>query len=327
MRYGKAMQRHEWRALVDKFELHLRAERSLAALTIRNYRTDLEPLADYMERSGIQGLRELDRTSLRGYLAWLIDLGYVRASVARKLSTLRTFLRWLVRQKVIDSDPMPKRGVMKLDSRLPRFLGQDEAARLVQAPDTSEPLGIRDRALLELIYGAGLRVSEATDLNMSEVNLQTRELRVTGKGSKQRVVLIGKEARDALVLYLRDVRPKLADGKSGSALFLNRYGGRLTQRSIQKKVRRYADKVGLGSGVHTHTLRHSFATHMLEGGADLRVVQELLGHASPATTQVYTHVTGSQAKEVYLKAHPRARPPGDEENALVQDGDGRDGGS
>ena len=300
------MQEQEWRALVEKYEQHLKAERGLAALTIRNYKTDLEPLYDFIQLKEISGLKALDRTALRGYLAWLAELGYVRASIVRKLSALRTFLKWLVRQKLIEGDPLPKRGVMKRHSRLPRFLSQEEAARLVQAPETSEPLGPRDRALLELIYAAGLRVSEVRDLNLGDMNLHTKELRVTGKGSKQRVVLIGAAARDALALYLSAVRPKLAGRQSGNALFLNRYGARLSQRSVQQKVRRYASMVGLGTGVHTHTLRHSFATHLLEGGADLRVVQELLGHASPATTQVYTHVTSSQAKEVYLAAHPRS---------------------
>ena len=311
--YPEGMQEREWRGLVERFEDHLKAERGLAALTIRNYRTDLEPLYDYIVLRGMPGLKALDRTALRGYLAWLVELGYVRASVARKLSVLRTFLKWLVRHKLIDDHPMPQRGIMKMESRLPRFLSREDAARLVQAPETSERLGARDRALLELIYAAGLRVSEAADLNIGEVNLETRELRVKGKGSKQRVVMMGAVARDALALYLRELRTRLANQRSGNALFLNRYGSRLSQRSIQEKVRRYAGMVGLGSGVHTHTLRHSFATHLLEGGADLRVVQELLGHASPATTQIYTHVTASQARKVYLAAHPRAgdtAPPG-----------------
>ena len=304
------MERKEWCALVERFREHIKVERGLAALTIRNYVTDLEPLWDYMRREEIGDLKALDRTRLRGYLAWLHELGYVRASIARKLSVLRTFLRWLIRHELIDHDPLPKRGVMKLESRLPRYLSQSDAVRLVQAPETSERLGPRDHALLELIYAAGLRVSEARDLNLADVNLDTRELRVTGKGSKQRVALMGREARDALALYLREERPDLENRHSGGALFLNRYGARLSQRSIQEKVRRYAAKVGLGSGVHTHTLRHSFATHLLEGGADLRVVQELLGHASPATTQIYTHVTGSEAKRVYLAAHPRAKAAG-----------------
>ena len=300
------MDRRTWDSLVDEYEEHLRAERGLADLTIRNYVTDLRPLYDYMTLRGLSGLERIDRTSVRGYLAWLSDLGYVRRSIARKLSTLRGFLRWLVRKGVLRADPLPRRGVMKLDSRLPRFLSQDEAARLVLAPDTSAPLGARDRALLELIYAAGLRVSEVRDLNVSNVDLASREVRVTGKGSKQRAVLIGEAARSALAIYLNEVRPKLEGRDSDNALFLNRYGGRLSQRSIQAKVRRYAARVGLGTGVHTHTLRHSFATHLLEGGADLRVVQELLGHASPATTQIYTHVTASEAKAVYLAAHPRA---------------------
>ena len=300
------MDSRTWDGLIDGYEEHLRAERGLADLTIRNYVTDLRPLYDYMTLRGLSGLERIDRTSVRGYLAWLSDLGYVRRSIARKLSTLRGFLRWLVRRGVLQADPLPRRGVMKLDSRLPRFLSQDEAARLVLAPDTSAPLGARDRALLELIYAAGLRVSEVRDLNVGNVDLASREVRVTGKGSKQRAVLIGEAARSALAIYLNEVRPKLESRDSDNALFLNRYGGRLSQRSIQAKVRRYAARVGLGTGVHTHTLRHSFATHLLEGGADLRVVQELLGHASPATTQIYTHVTASEAKAVYLAAHPRA---------------------
>jgi integrase/recombinase XerC len=301
----------EWLALIGRFQEHLKAERGLAPLTVRNYSTDLQPLYDYLTRKNIADLKALDRAAVRRYLAWLNELGYVRRSIARKLSTLRTFLRWLVRKGDLVADPLPKRGVMKLESRLPRFLSQDEATRLVLSPDTSEPLGARDRALLELIYAAGLRVSEVRDLNTGNLNLETRELRVTGKGSKQRALLIGEMARDALAIYLREVRPKLAGRDSGNALFLNRYGGRLSQRSIQLKVRCYAARVGLGTAVHTHTLRHSFATHMLEGGADLRVVQELLGHASPATTQIYTHVTASQAKKVYLAAHPRSEAPED----------------
>ena len=300
------MQEYEWRALMEKFEEHLKAERSLAVLTIRNYKTDLEPLYDYIKLKSVPNLKALDKVLLRGYLAWLIELGYVRASVVRKVSALRIFLKWLVRHKLIDADPLPRRGVMKMESRLPRFLSQDEAAKLVQAPENSDPLKLRDRALMELLYGAGLRVSEVRDLDIGQVNLGTRELRVIGKGSKERIVLIGEIARDALALYLNEVRSELANARSGEALFLNRFGSRLSQRSIQEKVRLYASQAGLDSWVHTHTLRHSFATHMLEGGADLRVVQELMGHSTPATTQIYTHVTGAEARKVYLASHPRS---------------------
>ena len=289
------------------FRDHLIAERNLAPLTVRNYLADLDPLGDYMANREVAAFADLDRLKVRGYLAWLHELGYVRPSVARKLSALRSLFRWLNREGIAEHDPLPPRGSFKVDSRLPRFLSQDEASTLMETPDTTTDKGIRDRALLELIYAAGLRVSEVNGLNLDSVNLSTRELRVTGKGSKERVALIGETARDALDAYVNRVRPSLASDDADGALFVNRYGKRLSQRSIQKAVRGYATRGGLGSQVHTHTLRHSFATHLLEGGADLRVVQDLLGHASPATTQVYTHVTGAEARRAYMAAHPRAQ--------------------
>ena len=301
------MNENNWQTLIADFERHLRAEKDLADLTIRNYKADLQPLYDYMRLKNIEDMPALDRKTLRGYLAWLTELGYVRHSVSRKLSTLRSFLKWMSSKGIIEGDPLPKRGVMRVPKKLPRFLSQEQAGRLMDAPDTTKPTGLRDHALLEVIYGAGLRVSEASNLRVTDLNLSTREVRVRGKGSKERVVLVGQVAKSALSLYLRDARPKLAGKSSGMTLFLNRFGGRLSQRSIQEKVRRYSVKAALPSGVHTHTLRHSYATHLLEGGADLRVVQELLGHASPATTQIYTHVTNSQARQVYMAAHPRAQ--------------------
>ena len=300
------MKESAWLDLIKKFDTHLTAEKGLAPLTRRNYTTDIQPLFDFMRREDISELADLDRYRIRAYLAWLVELGYVKASVVRKLSALRTFIRWLIRTGDLTEDPLPTRGMMKKESRLPRFLSQSEAARLVSAPDESDGLGLRDRALLEVIYAAGLRVSEARDLNVGDINLETKELRVRGKGSKQRVVLIGEAAHRALSRYLLEVRPTIATQESGSAVFLNRSGGRLSQRSIQSKVRKYSTMTGLRTDVHTHTIRHSFATHLLEGGADLRVVQELLGHASPATTQIYTHVTQTQARQAYLAAHPRA---------------------
>jgi len=289
-----------------RYETHLSAEKGLAVLTVRNYRTDLQRLDQYMQAQQITDLAALTRDRLRAYLAWLIDAGYAKSSIVRKLSALRTFIRWLLREGLIASDPLPARGMMKGETRLPRFLSEQEAERLLTAPDTSSQLGIRDRALLELIYAGGARVSEVNGLDVGDLNMQTREVRVRGKGSKQRVVLVGETGRDWLTRYLLDVRPKLASRGSGTAMFLNNNGGRLTQRGIQQMVRKHAARAGLRSDVHTHTLRHSFATHLLDGGADLRVVQELLGHASPATTQIYTHVTRSKAREVYLNAHPRA---------------------
>ena len=300
------MERAEWQNTMSRFREHLVAERGLADLTVRNYLSDMEPLRDYMADRKIAAFADLDRRAVRGYLAWLHQLGYVRPSVARKLSAARALFRWLNREGIADQDPLPARGAFKLDSRLPRFLSQDEAEKLMDAPDPTTAKGLRDRALLELVYSAGLRVSEVSDLNIGSVNLQTRELRVTGKGSKDRVALMGSAARDALSAYIQNERASRASLDSDDALFVNRYGARLSRRSVQKAVREYAARAGLGTQVHTHTLRHSFATHMLEGGADLRVVQDLLGHASPATTQIYTHVTKSEARRAYMAAHPRA---------------------
>ena len=307
-----------WDDVMGRFRDHLTAERSLAPPTVRNYIDDLEPLREFMIERDIEAFSDLDRRTVRTYLSWLHELGYVRPSIARKLSVLRTLFRWLNRQGIADQDPLPARGSFKTDSHLPRFLSQDEASKLMDSPDPTSDKGIRDRALLELTYAAGLRVSEVNGLNLNKVNLETRELRVTGKGSKERVVLVGPSARDAIRAYLQQVRPNVASADAGGALFVNRFGGRLSQRSIQKIVRGYAAHAGLGSQVHTHTLRHSFATHMLEGGADLRVVQELLGHSSPATTQIYTHITQREARRAYMSAHPRATgklkptPPADE---------------
>jgi site-specific recombinase XerD len=302
------MSENEWRSLIEEFQRHLKGDRDLADLTIRNYATDIEPLYEFMLSRNISDWGQLDKVALRGYLAWITELGYARPSVVRKTSTLRTFLAWLTRKGLIEGDPLPRRGSMRMEKRLPRFLSQAQADKLMEAPDLTTLVGLRDRALLELMYGAGLRVSEASGLDVTHMNLPSREIRVTGKGSKQRIVLIGESARQSLKSYLREARPKLASGKSGVTLFLNRFGGRLSQRSIQEKVRRYSVKAGLPAGVHPHTLRHSFATHMLEGGADLRVVQDLMGHSSPATTQIYTHVTQVEARRVYLGAHPRSNP-------------------
>ncbi len=300
-----------WQDLMNRFRDHLVAERSLAPLTVRNYLSDLEPLRDFMSDRDIDSFADLDRRRVRAYLAWLQQIGYVRASVSRKLSALRNLFKWLSRMKIVTHDPLPPRGAFKFDSRLPRFLSENEAAKLVNSPDPSSDKRIRDKALLELVYASGLRVSEVASLNLDSVNLDTCELRVTGKGSKDRAVLIGQSARDAIKIYLSEVRNTVGSVSSEDSLFVNRYGRRLSERSIQKIVREYATRAGIVGNVHTHTLRHSFATHMFNGGADIRVVQELLGHSSPATTQIYTHVTRKEARQAYMSAHPRAAAQSD----------------
>lgn len=296
-----------WESQVRDFEQHLGSARQLAPLSVRNYLNDLTPFFEYLDMKGVTDLDRADRLFLRGYLAWLLDIGYERPSMARKLTSLRSFYRFLLDRGDVSRDQTGVVSAPKLQKKLPIVVSQDEIDHLMTMPDQTRPAGIRDRALLEVMYGAGLRVSEAQSLDLKDVNRQTREVRVLGKGSKPRVSLVGSSSIDALNTYLADVRTRWTKPRSGDALFLSQYGARLSVRAIQRMVKKYALAAGLDSDFHPHTLRHSFATHLLDGGADLRVVQDLLGHASPATTQVYTHVSTSQARKVYEAAHPRAR--------------------
>jgi len=249
----------------------------------------------------------VDRQVLRRYLAWLNSQGYVKASVARRLSQLRSFGRFLVREDVVRTNPFRAVSSPKVPKRLPRPLSVPETVALLSAPDTTTAQGLRDRAILEVLYSGGLRVSELVGLDLNSIDWQRNELRVWGKGSKERIVFLGKPAMAALQAYIEQGRPHLLRGTTTDALFLNRSGGRLTTRSVMNILKKYSRMAGLEKRVTPHTLRHTFATHLLDGGADLRSVQELLGHARLATTQVYTHVSQSRAREVYLRSHPLAQ--------------------
>ena len=322
---------HWARPIVERLRVHLQAQRGLTPYTVRNYLTDLLPFWRFLDDRDITDLSTLDRPTLRTYLHWLLTdarpmnggrhnppamrggtAGYVPKSVTRKLSALRTLFGWLKRQGDIPADPTALLSTARTQRRLPTFLDVEEATDLMKEPDPDSPAGLRDRAVLEVLYGAGLRVSELTGLDVTDVNVEQRQARVLGKGSKQRMVLLGGKAANAVEAYLRHGRPQLRAARDGGALFLNRSGGRLTPRSVQKLVRTYSLRSGIETKVHPHTLRHTFATHLLDGGADLRVVQELLGHSSPTTTEIYTHVTQATARRTYVSAHPRARRPASE---------------
>ena len=296
----------------NKYVNYLEAERNASPYTVRNYTTDLLGFFNFLKTKGISSLKEVDRHVLRDYLSHLMEEGIVKASIARKLSAIRSFYRYLMREKIVTTNPVANTSSPKLDRRLPSFLTPEEVVRLLEAPDLSTPQGLRDRALIELLYASGLRVSELVNLDLEQVNFDTNEIRVWGKGSKERVVLMGKPAAAALSTYLSQGRPKLLGNKRSSALFVNRYGGRLIGRRVQRILEKYASLAGINKRVYPHLLRHTFATHLLDGGAGLRVVQELLGHANLSSTQIYTHVTKSQAKKVYLSAHPMAREKDDE---------------
>ena len=293
----------------NKYINYLEAERNVSPYTVRNYTTDLLDFFGFLRGKEISSLNEVDRHVVRDYLAYLLEQGFVKASIARKLSAIRSFYRYLLREKMVSTSPVETTSSPKLDKRLPSFLSIEEVTRLLEAPDLSTPQGQRDRALLELLYASGLRVSELVKLNLKQIDLDSCEIRVWGKGSKERVVLMGKPAAEALRAYLQQGRPKLFSTRirMTDALFINRYGERLIERRVQRILEKYSSLAGIGKKVHPHMLRHTFATHLLDGGADLRVVQELLGHANLSSTQIYTHVSKSQARKVYLSAHPMAQ--------------------
>ncbi|MCH7736708.1 MAG: tyrosine recombinase [Chloroflexi bacterium] len=300
---------------LEAFPRYLRGQRGLSENTERVYLADLQSFRQYLAEEKLS-LADMDRQTLRGYLAWLAtegrggQQGYARVSVARKLTVVRAFYRFLVQEGLFRSTPVPsgQSFKVKVGKSLPDFLGQREVVRLMDAPDESTVHGIRDKAILETLYACGVRLAEIHGMDLADINFSRNQILVRGKGSKERLVLFGRPTEAALRRYINDSRRELVS-KPTQALFLNRYGERLSRRSFEKLVRRYSAEAGTRADVHPHTLRHTFATHMLEGGADLRVIQELLGHSSPTTTQIYTHVTKQEALTAYLSFHPRADEP------------------
>ena len=278
----------------------LAAERNRSAYTLRNYATDLRAYFAFLEDKDRIDIASADRHVVRSYLASLMDAKVAPGSIARKLSTLRSFYRYLVQTGRAEANPCEGMRGPKRERRLPSFLTEEEVSALVMSPDDGKSQGLRNRALLELMYAAGVRVGEVFSLNVADLELSPDGglLRVRGKGNKQRVVLVGKPAARALKRYLRQARPHLAKGPQ-EALFINRDGERLSMRAVQIIVRKAALASGLDKRAHPHLLRHTFATHMLDGGADLRVVQELMGHANANTTQIYLHVTEARQRQVY----------------------------
>lgn len=253
-------------------------------------------------------LIDADVNVIRGFLAFLSEQNYSKATSARKLATLRSFYKYLVRRGHIETSPVAAIRTPKQEKRLPRFLTGEQIETLLGAPDTNNMLGARDRAILETLYSSGLRVSELVSLNLSDVDFLGEVLHVRGKGKKERLAPVGSSALQALQRYLtfRDADPRKADFDQ-QTLFINKHGQRLSTRSVRRKLDKYLLQAGLDPRISPHTLRHSFATHMLNNGADLRVVQELLGHQSLSTTQIYTHLTTNHMKQVYDNAHPQAR--------------------
>jgi len=301
-------------AVARRYLEHLTVERGLADNTLAAYRRDLERYVGFLGARRIEDLADVDAKTIRAFIASVSASThgpdgepYRATTVSRMLSTVRTFHRFAVREGLVTDDPTAGVVRPRLPRALPHPLTVEEVTAIVEAPGDATPVATRDRAILELLYGAGLRISELVGLDVDDLDLDDAAVRVFGKGSKERLVPIGRMARDAVAAYLTRGRPALATGRSRAALFLNTRGGRLTRQSCSRLLDAHRTRAGITRVVTPHDLRHSFATHLLEGGADVRVVQELLGHASVATTQVYTLVTTEHLRAAYYTAHPRAR--------------------
>jgi integrase/recombinase XerC len=296
--------------LLPAFETYLVAERGRSAHTVRAYLGDVRAMLDFAAQHGVDRLDGLDLPVLRSWLASLTAHGRARSTVGRRASAARTFCSWAARTGRLPTDPSLRLGSPRREHLLPDVLGQQQARELLEvagvSADDDDPVHLRDHAALELLYGSALRVSELVALDIDDVDAERRVLRVLGKGNKERVVPYGLPAHHALQAWLARGRPRLVGSASGSALLLGRRGARVGQRQVREAVHRLVAHVAGAGDVSPHGLRHSAATHLLEGGADLRAVQELLGHATLATTQIYTHVSVERLKATYEQAHPRA---------------------
>jgi len=299
------------RNLVPEYLGHLSVERGASQNTISAYRRDLSEYVTFLESRGVTSPDAVTRDDVTAYIGGLRERGLAPSTVERRVAALKGFHKFLVRESITENHPTARLPLPKVPERLPEVVSIDDIDRLLGQPFPDGPVGLRDRALLETLYGCGLRVSELTGLDASDMDLNEGFIRVVGKGDKERVVPVAGMAIHAIEAYLAHGRPYLRTKRSlgsadGSAVFLNARGGRLSRRGVFGIVRTYGARVGL-DGLHPHTLRHSFATHLLEGGADLRALQEMLGHADISTTQVYTHVDRRHVREEYLTTHPRAR--------------------
>jgi integrase/recombinase XerD len=295
---------------VTEYLGHLSVERGASKHTLDAYRRDLSAYVTFLESRGVRDVDTIARDDVTAFIADLRSRSLAPSTVERKVAAIKGLHKFLVREAVTSNHPTASLPLPKVPERLPDVLTIDDLDRLLSQPFADTPAGLRDRALLETLYGCGLRASELIGLNVTDLDLSEGFVRVVGKGNKERLVPVAGMASHALDAYLRSGRPRLRSARSlstdDSAVFLNQRGGRLTRQSVFTLVRRYGARVGL-EGLHPHTLRHSFATHLLEGGADLRSLQEMLGHADISTTQVYTHVDTRHIREEYLSTHPRAR--------------------
>ncbi len=290
----------------EHFQDYLRFDRGLSEQTVSAYSRDVGRLVQFVRGRGAERPHEVSHTDLREYVFHLNDVGLAASSIRRSISAVRSYFAFLLEEGLLQSDPTERIESPKTWQRLPSFLSRDEVVRMVESPLPEHPMYWRDRAILELLYATGIRVSELATAKLSSLDFDEGLLQVFGKGSRERIVPVGSTASEVVKRYLRDVRPGLDRGKAGGVLFLNRRGGPLSRMSVWNLVREASRRSGIDKKVSPHTLRHTFATHLLEGGADLVAVQEFLGHADVSTTQIYTHVDREYLRQVHRRFHPRA---------------------
>ena len=313
-------------SLVDRYRFYLATARGLSDNTVQAYVGDMGRFLNWLDSRGA-GFDDMSALALGDYVFRMTRAGLQRSSIKRNVSSVRSFYRFLAATRLIDQSPTPPSSEypIKAQERDPRWIGRAEAARVMGAADDATPCELRDRALLELMYASGVRLAEAHGMDLGHIDRLNGDVLVRGKGGKEREVLYGYAADKVLHRYLVDGRPELLVDPKEPALWLNRYGGRLSRQSIDTVVRCYASKACLSAGVHRHVIRHSFVTAMLEGGADLRVIQELMGHSSVAITQIYAHVTKGEARKAYLEHHPLAKPKGSVRYIIATQGSSRTG--
>lgn len=285
---------------------YLAVERGLAKNTLESYQRDLRGYISFLQKNKVASLKETSRENIVHYLQFLQSCGKSKATLSRNLASIRSFYHYLYRENLVAEDPSVNMESPKLEKKLPKVLTTEEVDLLLEQPDMRQVTGIRDKAMLEVIYATGIRVSELMALNVSDINREAGFIRCTGKGSKERIIPLGSVAIRNVEYYMQHSRPKLVRHKGEEALFVNQHGKRLTRQGFWKILKKYAREAKINKEITPHTLRHSFATHLLENGADLRSVQEMLGHADISTTQIYTQLTNRKLKDVYEKTHPRA---------------------
>ncbi|MCK5533723.1 tyrosine recombinase XerC [bacterium] len=292
---------------IKDFVLHLQVEKNASSYTIQNYKIDLRQGFDILTKMEVSEVRQINRLHIRNYLSILQNDGYEKSSIKRKLSVLRSFFSFLVREKIVDKNPFINIRSPRIERRIPVFLDEEEVKILLEIPKETTFLELRDKAMMETLYATGMRVSELVFLNVQDLDFLGEMIKVSGKGRKQRLIPIGSIALKILTRYL-PLREKYLSKKKifHSAFFINARGGRLTTRSVCRVINHYIKLTGINKCITPHTLRHTFATHLLNAGCDLRAVQEMLGHVNISTTQIYTHLTTTKIKKIYEKAHPRA---------------------